>query len=312
MTLATKRLKLQIKLANKTGTNQPNSFAESGTDSVDITNLRTSVRIANAGSVANQTADVAVHGLTPSLMNQLSTLGMVFNIVPLNEITISAGEDGAGYATVFSGTIWNAYGDYSAQPDVSFRFSCLAAGAQNVINAQPTSTTTPTNVADTMSGFARQMNMTFENNGVSVTLPPSYFSGSVMTQAKKAAEAANIELTIVGGNKLVIFPKGGNRATPNVPVISARTGMIGYPAFTQQGVIVRTLFNPQITFGSLIRIESSVLTGIAGAQPGSNFPSQWAVSKLDLSLDSFTPGGRWESMIFAYNPGYSKPVLPPK
>ena len=43
--------------------------------------------------------------------------------------------------------------------------------------------------------------------------------------------------------------------------------MISYPAFTQQGVIVKTLFDPTISFGSLVQVKSSLLSAIASAQP---------------------------------------------
>jgi|WetSurMetagenome_2_1015567.scaffolds.fasta_scaffold02788_6 hypothetical protein len=314
MSFVQRLISISVQLASNTQTNQPNSFSESGTDTVTLTGSRASVRISNSGAPADGRAQVKIWGMTPSLMNQLATLGLVFNIVPKNTLTISAGDSVSGMSAVFSGTIYAAYGDYSAQPDVPFIFECLSGVANATAPAISSSFAGTTDVATIMSGIARQMNVGFENNNVSVQIANPYLSGSLKTQADKIAEHAGIEYGIFNGNLLAIWPKGGNRKTPNIPVISAETGMVGYPAFTQQGIIVKTIFNTQISFGSLITVQSSLLSGIASSQSqqgSSVFPTQWAVNKLDLSLDSMFPKGDWLSTIFAYNPGYSKAIIPP-
>jgi hypothetical protein len=317
MAFVERKLKFTIKLAPETGTNQPNTFTGSGTDTVTIQGLRASVRINNSGVPVGSSAQVKIFGMPPSLMNQLATLGLAFNLVPKNVITIMAGDDESGFSSVFLGTVWAAYGDYSAQPSVPFHFECLAGAADAAITIPASSFTGSTDVATIMSGLARQMNMGFENNGISIKLSSPYLVGSAIQQVRKTAEQAGIEWTIEG-NKLCIWPKGGNRSTPSVPVISPDTGMIGYPAFTKTGIIVRTVFNPQISFGSLVRVDSSLLSGIAAAQPTRTlstgvttptFPTQWSVNKIDHVLDQLTPSGEWASTIYAYSPG--KVTLPP-
>ena len=317
MGFSQKLIDVTVQLAPNTGTNQPNTFSESGGNTVTLSGLRTSVRIQNSGAPADGRATVKIWGMTPSIMNQLATLGLVFNLVPKNTLTITAGDADSGMATVFSGTIWAAYGDYSSQPDVPFVFECLSGASEAAISVPASSFPGSATVESMMSGFARQMNLGFTNNGISSSLTNAYFSGSAMTQARKCAEHANVEWGIING-QLEIWPKGGNRNTPNVPTISKATGLVSYPDFTQQGIIVRTLFNPLISFGGLVNVESSLLDAISSAQSAltvaplaSAFPTQWAVNKLDLSLDSMLPHGEWLSTIFAYNPGYSKSIIPP-
>lgn len=315
MSFVQRLVNISIQLAPNTQTNQPNTFAESGTDTVTLSGSRTSVRIKNSGAPVNATAEVKIWGMTPSLMNQLATLGLVFNLVPKNTITITAGDAVSGMSTVFVGTVWAAYGDYEAQPDVPFVLECLAGGADSAISAVPSSFAGSSDVATMMSGFARAMNLGFENNGVTGKLINPYFSGSAKQQADKCARDAHISWGIVNGNTLSIWPTGGNRNTTSVPTISPTTGMQTYPAFTQQGIIVKTLFNPLIAFGGLVTVESSLLNAITSAQTqvpnASTFPSQWAVNKLDLALDSMLPKGQWMSVVYAYNPGYAKGIIPP-
>jgi hypothetical protein len=312
MSLPSRRIELSVQLAQNPKVNQPPTFSESGTDTVTLKGSRTSVRIQNSGSLADQRAQVKVWGLTPSLMNQLSTLGLVVNLVPKNTLSISAGDADSGMTSIFSGTIYAAYGDYSGQPDVPFIFECNAGVANATAPATASSFEGSVAVADVMAGLARQIGATFENNGITTRIASPYLPGTLQAQITKLARIAGINVGIIG-NTLSIWPRGGNRQTPNVPVISptAQNGQISYPAFTQQGIVVSAVFNPQITFGSLIRVESSLLAAIAGAQAAASFPSQWAVNKMDLALDALVPKGDWMAKIYGYNPGYSRTIMPP-
>jgi hypothetical protein len=315
VTFVERKVDLTFQLAQNTQTNQPNSFAEGGSDTVTVSGLRTSVRIQNSGAPADCRADVRIWGLTPSLMNQLSTLGLVFNLVPKNTLTISAGNEGdATLSPIFIGVIYYAYADFSAQPDVPFHCVCTSTTANAVIPAKASSYTGGTSVATIMQNLARLMGLGFENNNVTTQLASPYFSGSAMDQVRQCAEHAGISFGIVGST-LAIWPRGGNRNTPNIPVISKANGkLIGYPAFTQQGIIVKSIFDPTVSFGSLIRVESELFQGIASAQASANaniFPTEWAVNKLDLALDAKMPKGDWMSTMFAYNPNYSKTIIPP-
>lgn len=304
-TFTQKRLEFSVQLANNPQTNQPNTFSESGTDQVTITDKRSSVRIQNSGAPSSSAAQVLIYGLSESIANQLSTLGMVLNLVPKNTLTIKAGDD-AGMTAVFSGTIAEAYGDFSAAPDAPFIMNCQAGLADATANVPPTTFSQQTDVATIMAGFARQMNVGFENNGVTTQLPASYFSGSVQTQMREAAKHAGINAEIVNGNVLAIWPRFGSRNTARVPVIARppNGSMIGYPSFTQQGILARNLFLPDIAFGGKVNIQ----TDVKQLQKANGI---WTIYKLDLALDSQVPRGQWMSSFYCYNSDSPNPVIPP-
>lgn len=296
-------IEVSIKLAPSPQSGQPMSFAGTdGLDTVTLSGSRTSVRVENNGAPAGSQATVTVYGLTPSLMNQLQTLGQQFNEIARNLITVTAGDAVSGLSPVFSGTIMNAYADYGQAPIVPMIFQCQSSGIDAVAPATASSFPGPTDVATIMAGFARQMNVGFENNGVTIQLPGSYFSGNVRQQVMKCAQAARINAEVING-VLCIWPKGGSRTslTGNgpVPLISADSGMIQYPTFwMQNGVIVRTLFDPHIAFGGTVRVESSV-------QKASGTYVVW---KLDLALDSLVPNGKWEAAVHCFAQGFAAPI----
>lgn len=306
-----KKIEVAIQLASDTQTNQPNTFSGTGADTVTIKDKRMSVRITNSGAPSNSTANVSIYGMTESVMNQLSTLGMVLNLVPKNILTVKAGDDVNGMTAVFRGTILSAYADMAAAPDVPFVMECRSGLAEATQNVQPTSYKGSVPVSTIMSGFARQMNVGFENNGVDGTLFNPHYRGSLQAQLDKCREEANINAEIVNGNVLAIYPKYGSRTSvTKIPVIAAPpTGsMIGRPSFTQQGIMVRNLFLPDIAFGAKVKIitRERVLEKANG---------EWTVNKLDLALDAQVPKGQWAATIYAYGSKTTGPnpvIQPPK
>lgn len=300
MAAITERLiEAAIKLAPP-NSGQPRTFSESGKDTVTLSGFRCEAQISNDGAPGGSTLQFTVYGLSLSLMNQLSTLGMVYQLIPRNTITVTAGDAQSGLSTVFSGTVTQAYAEFEGAPEVPFHFEANSGLADAVAPATVSSYQGAADVATIMADLAKQMGLAFENSGVTAQLSNPYLSGSAMVQMRTCAEHAGINADIIDGATLAIWPKGGSRGG-SVPLISKDTGMIGYPAFTAFGVSVQTLFNKQIRFGGQIKIQSIL-------KPANRI---WNTYKLDHDLASMLPGGKWHSTIFAYDPAYPQPVLQP-
>ena len=305
-----RRIEVAVQLASGTGSTQPQTFTESGKDTLTVRDLRTSVRIHNSGAAAGSSATVQIWGLSPSLMNQLSTLGMVLQLIPRNRITITAGDLGGSMSTVFVGNILDAYTVYQGAPNVPFTFECQAGAAEQVIPFPASSFTGATDVATVLSAIATQNGWGFENNSVNVKLANPYFWGSAMQQVAAIKEAAQINAELIN-NVLCIWPRYGHRTAGGIPLVAPPPSgqMIGYPAFTKQGIMVKTIYDPRIQFGGQIKVESAVFNAqnLARIQ---NQSGTWNVYKLDHDLDALVPGGSWESTIYAYNPNFPAPIPP--
>lgn len=317
-----KILNFSITLASNAPQPQPSGFAESQSmqtpGTYNITGARARCRITNAGAPAGGSAQIAIYGLSQSLMNQLATLGMVVDSVSKNSILVSAGTASngdasaananavpfAGFPVVFGGTIWFAYGDYDAMPEVPFRITAQTGLFNAVQSVAPASFTGSTSIVSIMQGFANQLGVPFENNGVSGNLSNPYFPGTVLQQMYQAAEHANVHAQLVdGGTKLAIWPIGGSRTSQtNVPLVSLNTGMITTPSFAQNGwMIVKMLYNPDVVFGGNIQVQSQNV-------PQAN--KLWTVYKLDFALDTLFPGGDWMATAYCYPKGVNAPAPP--
>ena len=280
--------------------NASTQFAESGTDTASLNNLRMSAKIVKSGDPTLNSLQLTVYGMTLSLMNQLSTLGKAINLLRPAIVTVQAGDAQAGMTTVFKGNVSNAYGDFQNAPDVPFHVEAYSGLMGGIQKMDPTSFSGSTDASTVMQQCASKMGLSFENNNVNQKLSNPYFYGSPRAQAQSCAAAANIGFAI-DDDTLAIYPKNKPRNGGTVTV-SPTTGMISYPTFTNAGILVRTLFNPQIKFRSQIEIQSSLQRA----------NGTWIVYGLSHDLESQVIKGQWFSTLECYNPNQQggAPPLP--
>jgi hypothetical protein len=115
-----------------------------------------------------------------------------------------------------------------------------------------------------------------------------YFPGTRLEQVRACAQSANIYYTVERG-KLAIWPKKGFRAGDTIK-IGPQTGMVGYPQFSGNGIVLTTLFNPDIALGGRVEVTSD-LTVARGV---------WNVFKVVHALESETPGGQWFTQVSCF------------
>lgn len=291
MALVQRKLKATITLAAIEGQGQQTFTNSGGADTVIVENLRMSAEILHAGGPSDGTLDLTIYGLARSTINRLSTLGMKLNLVPKNQIVLEAGDDTSGMSVVFTGYILAALADMNAQPDVSFHMSAHTLAPQSVAPAKPSSFKGTADVATIMSGFATQLGLKFENNGVQLSFENAYYSGSLRSQAQQCVKDAGISWNAGEGGILAIWPKFGAR-NGQIPLVSPQTGLIGYPTYSNLGVNVRTLYNPSVGYGQKIQVQSS-LKAASGL---------FTVYGLQHSLSCEMPDGPWFSTINCYGP----------
>lgn len=281
MTFTRKRIDVTISLAS-------GGFDSSGSSTVTLSNHRVSADIANSGGDSMGALQMRLYGLKPDMMNQLTTVGPIASAIRAqNTISIAAGDDSRGMKTVYSGVIDQAWGDYRSSPDFSFNLTAFAGLNAAVTPVAPVSYKDAASVVDIIESLAGVMGLTFENNGVTGQLSNPYFSGSALTQLRECARAADVLFTIDRG-VLAIWPKLAFRLG-DATVISAATGLVGYPSFTSNGLDLVTEFNPDLRLGGQVQVESSlqIACGI------------WTVYTVSHSIESERPGGPWFSKIQA-------------
>lgn len=272
------------------------TFGTTGSNQVDLPELRASADVMYAGGSAMGTLELAIYGMTLSHMNELSTLGMIYTQKRRNSVTVSAGDAVAGVATVFQGQIINAWPDMRGAPDVPFRVTAGTGLLDALAPVSPISIKGSADVATILSGLAVQMGLRFENNGVSVKMPNQYYAGSARSQALAIIRDAGIEWNGGANGVLAIWMPGQSRVGGGATIlISKETGMDSYPTYTSNGIMLRTLFNSSIGLGSKITVKTTLKLYPANGD--------FVVYGLNHHLDTLTPRGRWHSDVQAAPPG---------
>ena len=327
-------LQVEIQLAaGNSGSGAPTTAATAGGsvggltggNVIKLKGSRTKARISYNSGISGGYAEVRVFGLTPTLMNQLSTLGVAYNSLANNVITISAGDAVSGLTPVFIGTVVHALGDYNSMPDVPLVFTAQVGAINAVLRATPSNFPGVTDVATIMAGIARLMGAGFENNGVNIKISNPYYPGTLKDQMDQLAAHALINAKLIN-NVLCIWPRGGSRTSQlTVPLISAKTGMIGYPTFmaNPQGgfMFVKTIFNPRISLGTTVQVQTNLfntsnntLLGAStlGGQPqlAQLANKTWTVWGMEMALDSLVPHGDWMTTLKCFSLGQNPGSAP--
>lgn len=261
------------------------AFGSSQNNQITLQGYRAIANIDKAGGMMMGTLRAQIFGVSQSDMNSITTLQWKPKAFIPNTVQVFA-IDGNQETLVFSGNIVNAWGNYQNMPNVFLMIQAQAAYFNQMQAVAPTSFKGPIDVVAAMSQLAQNMGLTFENNGVSgIILQNQYLPNTYLEQAKTLAAAAGIWM-YVDGDILAITPENQPRNKP-IPVISPSTGMKGYPTFDGVGVNFQTLFNPSITFGGSIQIETSIPQA-AGV---------WIATSIAYNLESEKPDGQWFATV---------------
>jgi hypothetical protein len=268
-------------------------FGTAGQNQVALDGLRTSVHIERAGGMGESTASVQIRGMTFSMMNQLSTLGLLPAEWRQNSISVYAGGSDSNLTLVFAGTITDAYPDFDNAPDVPFCVEAHTGLKESLEPVEPISYNGSVDISSLLSTLARKMKWAFENNGVSKIVKYPYYSGSPRDQAAQIVKDFGIEWNGGDNQTLAIWNPGTARGSVAAEV-SPQTGLIGYPKFTSNGISFQTIFNPSIDMGCKVNVTSSI-PGACGT---------WQVYNISHDLEALMPGGSWFSNVQASPLGY--------
>lgn len=268
------------------------AFGASGQNTLTLNGLRAFAQVNQANIPSGGMAMIRIQGMTLDHINTLTQAGLYYKFRH-NLVGIQAGDEGGQLTTVFTGVIYEAYPDFSNQPDVAFVILASPSNELQLKPAQAISFNGATKITTALQKIIQPAGLMLEANNVDVVLASPYFPGTVWQQILRAVKAANIFAHLDAPSKtLAIWPKSGQR-DKSVPMISPDTGMIGYPEFMQNRIKVRTLFDPKFVGcgpGVPILVQSQL-----SAANG----NQWVLNEVTLNLSSESPGGPWEMILQA-------------
>jgi len=253
---------------------------------VNLSGLKSNINIAFAGGSSVGVMQGQIYGLSDENLINLTSI----SVIPSNNVGQRVrvdvqSTDAKGTIevhTLFDGWIFQAFADYSEQPNIPLTFLAYA-GYNAALQAVPAvSADGDTPVAGLMEQLAKQAGYDFYNEKVTTVIDSPYLTGSVLDQIRALANMSGIEF-LIEDNVLYIYPLGDS-LDDLMATISPETGLVGYPTPSQNCIMFTSLYNRNLRMGRKVELKSS-LEWATGT---------WIIIMVTHSLDANNPhGGEW-------------------
>lgn len=246
-----------------------------------IKGLSCNVTINKLGAPDLNNLEATIYNMLPEDIEALTNLAFRPLQVPLNKIAVYAEGELA-----FSGDIVpnGAIASYTGS-DTAFKIKAVTGYKASVTAISPASYQGDTDVADVVKNAAESAGYSFQNQGASKMLSNPYFQGSAVEQMTEAADMCALDL-IIDDDSVILLPPTENRGGA-VPLINAKSGLIGYPTYSQTGIDFKCVYRPELKIAGLVKIES-VLPKATGV---------WKIIAIKDILSCNIPGGSWVSEV---------------
>lgn len=277
--IKTLRAEIQLGTGNFQGTSK-NTYTIEG--------LAMSAKIEKVGLPDLNKCTLSITGMKYDVMEQLTVLGFRKLTSAKNLLTLYGGTQGETLPVLFSGDITKAVADFKNAPDVVFQINATTGAYSVKKAAPPLSIQGDAAAADLAQRWAAEMGYSFKNAGVVTRVANCVFNGSPMQKLRMLAEQYHID-TIIDDGEVIIQPRGNVRKTGTIPYLTEQSGLAGYPAFTDKGIQLVALYNPDFKRGGLIRVKSIV--------PRAS--GEWKIVKLTHSVSAYSKNAEWFSEIEA-------------
>lgn len=215
------------------------------------------VSLTKTGGVDFSKASVEVFGLSIETMAKLTMLSFRPLSRRWNLLQIEAGESSGALSTIFKGECTSSFADLNGScPVLKIE---AQTGAYPVLKPDPQIAVKGTqSVDDLLTMLSGECGKRFTNCGVQASLTDCVLNGDPIAKMRTIADAVGADL-VIDDDEVVLIPQSKPRVSDSgVPLISAETGMIGYPTFSGQGISVSMFFKPELQIGAAVRIESIV------------------------------------------------------
>ena len=263
------------------------TFSGAPTGSFSASGLRAAASILATEGDLGVTGQVKIWGLSMGQMNRYSTVNpsAIPDELPDANLIIEAGNLGGGLSKAIDGPIWQSYIDLGDAPDSAFVVS-MASIADAATTVGPQSQPGDQKAEDLIASLCAAAGFTFSNSSTSrasCVLRNQSTYGSALYQISKIATAAGFRWTR-DGSAISIWAADGTIDDVVIDVgPNTDPKMVGYPRYYEAGIIVTSLYNPQIQIGRMMNVTSSI--------PKAN--GIWQIIEVQHDLTTMIAKGPW-------------------
>lgn len=286
--MAYKQRSIRLEVINTNST-----FDESGNNTISISNAKVHVSLqASVGLRAGTSTTVSIAGLGLELMALLSAKAQGnYSDADHLQLKIYVPDDTGQEVELFSGFTCTAIANMNATPDPVLTITAAGNTALQHTSSPPYSHRGSTPVADILAAMCNSVGYTAKLVGLDgKVLVDPHFEGDVFQQIMQVCKVTGLQLDITPPT-ITVWPEGSTK-DGIVPLVSPEHGMIGYPIFSNGGIMFQTQFSSLLAIGRLVKVQTSLphASGI------------YSMTSVQHELSTWDTGGVWNSMVTASKP----------
>lgn len=266
--------------------NETSSFDESGNNTITISEARATVSFQSAGNLFGTQINVSIFGLGIEMLAALSSKAMGLFGSDTERISMKVF---VGETAIFSGYMTSSIANMNAIPNAALMITATANADLQNKPASPFSFNGATPVPDIINAICNAAGYKAYITGLDglvVTNP--HYEGSIFTQLESLCNDVNVAMSVAPPS-ISFWPQDSTRDNV-MPFISPEYGLIGYPIFSNGGLMFQTQFSTLLTTGRNVQIETS-LPHASGV---------YKLTSVNHELSSWVNDGPWHSICIAY------------
>lgn len=265
--------------------NETSSFDEKGNNTISISEVRSAVSFQSAGNLFGTQVNVSLFGLSMELLASLSSkaMGLFGSDTERVSMKIFVGD-----TAIFVGYMTSSIANMNTVPNSSLMITATANADLQNKPASPFSFNGATPVTSVITAICKAAGYSPYITGLDgIVATNPHYEGSIFNQLEKLCDDFEIAMSVA--SPTITFWPQNEKKDDVMPLISPEYGLIGYPIFSNGGVMFQTQFSTLLTTGRNVRLITS-LPHASGT---------YKLTSVSHELSSWMPDGPWHSVCIA-------------
>lgn len=265
--------------------NNTEAFDEGGNNTISLSNVKSTVSCQSSGNLFGTQVSVNIFGLSIDLLAALSAKAMGNFGPDTAQISMKIFVDNTA---IFVGYMNSSIANMNSAPNSSLIINATAnTDLQNKV-ARPFSLSGATSVVDIISSICKAAGYSPIINGLEgIMVSNPHYEGSVFDQLQKVCDDLQVSMSVAPPT-ISFWPQKGQKDSIK-PLISPEHGLIGYPIFSNGGVMFQAQFSSLLTTGRAVHLETSL----------PHASGDYQLTSVTHELSSWVEDGPWHSICIA-------------
>lgn len=266
-------------------TNETSSFDEKGNNTISISEVRSTVSFQSAGNLFGTQVNVSLFGMSMELLASLSSkaMGLFGSDTERISMKIYVGE-----TAIFVGYMTSSIANMNTAPNSALMITATANADLQNKPSPPFSFNGATPVTSVITAICKAAGYSPYITGLDgIVATNPHYEGSIFNQLEKLCDDFEIAMSVA--SPTITFWHQNEKKDDVMPLISPEYGLIGYPIFSNGGVMFQTQFSTLLTTGRNVKLITS-LPHASGT---------YKLTSVSHELSSWMPDGPWHSVCIA-------------